>query len=173
MKPDEDDDVKEFAKKTWPNMYEESHDMLVMSTAMFFLGKMRKLAREGAMEDKKTANRILEVPITIHEIMEAIDANRDVIHELEGSTDFGEKEGMARVSLHKQMLKSSMRASFVGSASGPNPEQTWQMIDFVDERAEKELVYAIAIDDKNKRVVVAFRGSVTKKGLEKELGLSA
>lgn len=145
-------------KKEWPNMYDEAHDMIIISSAMFFLSKMRRLAREGKMPDETTAAPLMELPITIEEISNALDANEDVICDVEGATDFGEKLGIRRVKLHAQMLRTSLRATLLHD---PNPDQTWQIIDFADENPDKGLVYSIAVDDDNKRIVVPFRGSMT------------
>mmetsp|Transcript_28025 Transcript_28025/g.41385 ORF Transcript_28025/g.41385 Transcript_28025/m.41385 type:complete len:318 (+) Transcript_28025:33-986(+) len=146
--------------KEWPNMYDEAHDMVIIASAMFFLSKMRILAKAGKLPDQETADSLLELPITTEDIINAMEskANKDVICEVEGETDFGLKLGMERLQLHRQMLLTSMRGTFIND---PNPKQTWQIINFADENPDKGLVYSIAVDDANKRIVVAFRGSLS------------
>uniref|UniRef100_A0A7S4IEQ4 Uncharacterized protein n=1 Tax=Odontella aurita TaxID=265563 RepID=A0A7S4IEQ4_9STRA len=123
---------------------------------------MRNLARKGKMPDKETAGAIMTTPVTIDEIVAATEANRDVIDEIEGDTDFGAKSELARVDLHKRMMKTSLRQTFA-ALGDLNPTQTWRVTKYIDDNQFKELVYAICVDDMQKRITVAFRGSETKK----------
>ena len=50
----------------------------------------------------------------------------------------------------------------LGGAGGVAKSPTWKIVDYSDEQSEQELVYAIAIDDVQKRVIVGFRASVTR-----------
>jgi len=147
----------EDEKKQWPNLWEESHDMMVIATAMFFLGKMRKLGRDGKLIDAATAEGIQTTPITSDDIVNAIEANREVVDELEGTADFGQKLKMPRVDLHAQMLHTSLRQSM--AVSSP----TWRLLEYNDEHAEDGLVYGIAVDDVRRRVIVPFRGTESAK----------
>lgn len=163
-------------------LYDEAYDMTVLACATHILGKMRPLAREDAARDEAEAGggdgdgngdkakkqrrnfgkgkgaALLSFPVTPRQIDDAIAARGEgAVSFLDGDADFGRKRW-------SQVNRGMLRPTLLEAAeSRDNPPQTWEIVEYGDERAQKELVYSIAVDDVRRRVVVGFRASVTTK----------
>lgn len=134
----------------WPNLFQEADEMLLVSLLIYPFTKLRQLARDGSV----SAQNILNLPITAHQAIEAVEQNATALKEQMG----GEDVNMCRAalkSLHEryEMTEEGVEITY----------QSAELVAYGDEKNEEELVYAIGVDRRRNRVTVAFRGSVTQK----------
>jgi predicted lipase len=134
----------------WPNLFEEADEMLLVSLLIYPFTKLRQLARNGSL----SAENILDLPITAREAIQAVEQNANILTKVIGDEDVNMCRA-ALQSLHEryEMTEEGVEISF----------QRAELVAYGDEKSEEELVYAIGVDLRRKRVTVAFRGSVTQK----------
>jgi predicted lipase len=134
----------------WPNLFQEADEMLLVSLLVYPFTKLRQLARDGSV----SAQNILDLPITALQAIEAVEQNATALKEQMGDEDVNMCRA-ALQSLHEryEMTEEGVEISY----------QSAELVAYGDEKSEEELVYAIGIDRRRKRVTVAFRGSVTQK----------
>ena len=109
-------------------------------------------------KQKKIQNQsILNLPITLSDALQVIQENYEAIKEEEEAASRHEMTLSALQSIQER-YKSGNMTSWFGRPKNIEPAT---LIAFGDEKPEKELVYAVAIDHLRKRITVAFRGSVT------------
>lgn len=166
---------------TYPNLFQEADELLVVALLMYTFTDLRKLARQG----KLGANpAILNLPITLETALNNVEENLEAIqaeeagHEMalaalqsiQDRYDTATDNTAAETQQQKQQQDHSSSAA-ASPASWFNPfklartnhknTEPATVTAFGDENADKELVYAVGIDHVRKRITVAFRGSVT------------
>jgi predicted lipase len=134
----------------WPNLFQEADEMLLVSLLIYPFTKLRQLARDGSV----SAQNILNLPITAQQAIEAVEQNANALKEQMGDEDVNMCRA-ALQSLHEryEMTEEGIEITY----------QSAELVAYGDEKSEEELVYAIGVDRRRKRVTVAFRGSVTQK----------
>ncbi len=159
-----------------PTLYDDCMEMWEMGTMMFFLSKMRNLARTNELfvnaeheqilafqeihknnkEEKGRARvfksaeskplRVLRESVSLSEIVETMQECSSAIKDVEGLLP----NGVQRVDFHIELME-RMR-----SRGG---DRAYELVHFDDFREQEEIVPAIIIDNYRKQVIVAFRGS--------------
>lgn len=151
-----------------PNLYNETREMLEYTTLMFFLSKVRNLARDQKLHPitkkkfetpfKKDENDVevecsfkeffrrededcvLNKTVKISEIYEVIQSCHDVVRDDDANTD-----------LHLQMMRTMMNRA---------GDDAYEVAVFDDSREDTESVGGIIVDKFRKHIVVAFRASM-------------
>jgi len=133
----------------WPSLYDEADDMLDNSMLMYPVAQLRKLARTDPTKfDDPEA--VLKEPITASEILVLLEENSQLIDET-----LGEEKS--------NVVEDAIEAIVQRQKKGKNHTLSKAtLLQFGDDNAQEELVYAIGIDRTKKRITVCFRGSTTK-----------
>lgn len=159
-----------------PNLYEECMMMWQISSMMFFLSKIRNLARNKELfnDNRNLRNRgksssdnleeflqdssekvylaedkqhcCLGQNVKISDIIATMKCSYDIIKEIEGKLD----DGSQRIDFHIQIMEN------IHARCG---DDKFEIVYFDDEHQDKEIVAAIIIDHIFKKVIIAFRGS--------------
>jgi len=137
-----------------PSVYEEAEAALHSSLWMYLASDLRQLAREGKLAgDEEAINNILSLPATSDDLLSVFDSNQDRIRELACTSYrdlyYAALEAWIRMDQQQQQL------------SGSQPQQS-ELLVLDDDNADTECVYSVSVlHAPARRVVVAFRGSVT------------
>ena len=132
----------------YPTLYEEADDMLDISMLMYPLASLRKRAREDpSFFPENDAETILKEPITVRELHEAIDRNKDRFGEIMDNEELAAINNAIGAIVERQVT------------NGPKSRCIIRQVG--DDNSREELVYAILVDHALKRVIVVFRGSAT------------
>ena len=127
------DEVETGGNKSAPSLYREARDMLEHCAMTYTIAEYRDW----------TKTQVSSLPWSGDELIALMTETRD---------QFVEKyigDGEERVELISEILHRW------------KAEQA-QLVQFIDEHAETELVYAIWVESSQQRIVLGFRGSVTK-----------
>jgi Lipase (class 3) len=135
-----------------PSVYEEAFEMLSASLLIYTFADLRKLARDGKIECKD----LMQQPISVKQVMEAIRTHRKVLEE-RANMDHGELE--AQLKALKHILKTQQSSVVRRILRGKKKESV--LAHFHDETSTQGMVYGIAVDHIRRRITVIFRGSVT------------
>merc|ERR1719223_353706 len=106
---------------------------------IYTFAELRELARSGAAN---SSIENLEAPMTAEKMIEMIALNKDALIATGNYKNLDNK----LADLQKKHVKRRGMPS---------------LVEFVDNKANKEMVHAITINDSKKRITVVFRGSVT------------
>lgn len=141
----------------YPTLYEECDEMLQACILVYPMADLRRLVREGVIED--TDGMILKLPLTATQVIQAVEKYKDVLVD---TNAFGQE-------FHVDILKAvEERQMYTVREKGASPEihddnlESSILVAFDDEFEKEELVYAIAVNPVRKRITVVFRGSITK-----------
>jgi hypothetical protein len=124
---------------TFPNLYQETNDMLQACVLVYPMAELRRLAREGMLKD---APHILQLPQTATQVLQAVNTHE---HVLLGTGAF---DNYFQFDILKKVQKQHDNNS--------------QLVAFDDEFQQHEVVYAICVNPLHKRITVIFRGSTTQ-----------
>lgn len=145
----------------YPTLYEEADEMLQAALVIYPFTFLRKLAREGKIEKDKDI--LLSLPLSSKKAMYLIEQNEETLNELllQDEIEIVQSAIKSIHERHKAMnTESSSWFSFSASSSTKN-DVSPIVVAYGDEKSEEELVYAVGIENRRKRITVAFRGSVT------------
>ena len=148
----------------YPNLFQEADEMTVVALLLYIMTDMRALAKTDQLAHGP--ERILTLPTTLEATLTCIEENVEL---LKAKTDHemaleALKSIQQRFDLHQQEAASNSTKSWFnpfGAAAKATGTAPAQLVAFGDDQADKELVYAIAVDPVRKRITVGFRGSVT------------
>ena len=163
---------------TYPNLYQEADELLLVALLMYTFTDLRALARrQGKL--LTTPAPILNLPITLEAALNHIEENRQAIQAEEAGHEMT-LAAMQSIQDRYETASLASPASSAGSNNTTNSESTTSWFNpfkfarthhkhlepatltaFGDDNADKELVYAVGIDHFRRRITVAFRGSVT------------
>jgi hypothetical protein len=144
-----------LSSSNWPNMLEESIDMLQGSILIYALADIRQLARKGMLAgDAEAIKKITTTPVSADDIIQVVRENADTLHKV-----FGEESVSIYLSSLEHIRESIRRQSV--SLDGEAIFASAKVVVFDDENSDSELVYGIFVNSARKRITVAFRGSVT------------
>jgi hypothetical protein len=145
-----------LSSSDWPNMLEESMDMLHGSILIYAFADIRQLARKGMLVgDPEAIKKITTTPIAADDIIQVVCENTDTLWKV-----FGE-EAVSYYLSSLEHIRESIRRQSVSPHDGETFFVSAKVIVFDDEISDSELVYGISINTARKRITVAFRGSVT------------
>ena len=145
----------------FPNLYEEADEMLVVAMLMYIMTELRTMAKQKRLQHG--AERILNLPTTLEAVICCIEENYDAIRQQAADHEMALQ---ALKSIQERFQKHSASSAASSSWINPfanttTPQHQAQLTAFGDEQPDKELVYAVAVDNCRRRITVAFRGSVT------------
>jgi hypothetical protein len=146
----------------YPCVYHEAGEMLSVAMLIYVMTDLRILAKQNQLE--RGPERILDLPTTVEATIRCIEDNSEQI--VKKQSEGHEMALMALNSLEERFgnqTMSSSRSWLTGNLFGKrsDAEEEARLEVFGDDKPDKELVYAIAINPKRKRITVAFRGSVS------------
>jgi hypothetical protein len=142
------------------NLYEEAHDMLLIAFLMFCVPDIRAMARQDLLEgDKERIQRILNLPATIEDVAIVYEDNIELLTK----ECFKDEK---RAEMYKDTL--SLKKFDLDDETKKKISRNIFMIHFEDSNEEDECVYCISLNNASKRVVISFRGSVTKKDFRQD-----
>lgn len=138
-------------------VFEEVDEMLDASSMIYAFAQLRHLSREGQLPSS-----LLDLPIAVNDAARVICENVEAIKASLGDND---------ANMVVDVLRGMEQKSKVGCALGPRGINDFissgsniaTLEVFGDNSSLEELVYAIAVNPKRKRITVTFRGSVTSK----------
>lgn len=133
----------------WPNVYDEAVDMLMHSIMAYGVADFNKLVRTGKLEAKQSP---LPQPLSV--VVSESSACINQLKELTDEASFQLYVGAMAIVTDKYLK--------LGEAQETDDIDC---IFFDDENSEKELVYGISVNNKEKQIIVSFRGSVTLRDL--------
>lgn len=134
--------------RAWPNLYDEAVDMLMLSIMAYGVATINKLIRDGKL-----------VGVTIPELPQPLSV---IMNEsAKGGDQFKELLDPASFELYAYAMQIVMDKYLALRQVNQEDEDDVHAIYFGDENSEKELVYGISANNKEKRLTVTFRGSVT------------
>lgn len=134
--------------RAWPNVYDEAVDMLMLSIMAYGVAAINKLIRDGKLVGVTKP----ELPQPLSVIMNESAKSVDQFKELVDPASF-ELYAYAMNIVTDKYLKLRQ--------ANQEDEDDVHAIYFGDENSERELVYGITANNKEKRLTVTFRGSVT------------
>ena len=108
---------------------------------------LRILARKGLLSDEEDAQRILNTPFSVEDMIDIVLKNKDTMSK-EFEDDPGVPFHITLTELYKEKFK-------LGHES--------DIVVFEDTKTESELVYGIVVNRHRKRTAITFRGSVSKR----------
>ena len=153
---------------TYPNLFQEADEMLVVALLMYIMTDLRAMAKQKQL--KHGPERILNLPTTLEATLACIEENAEQMRQEEESSPSSHHEmALAALKSIQERFETSSSQQGVVNTTWLNPFgaarkkgfEPATLIAFGDEKADKELVYAVAVDPLRKRITVAFRGSVT------------
>lgn len=127
----------------WPDLFSEICEMLDICILHYPLVDIRVLARRGKL-DELAAQKALSLPQTYSQLLSVVTTN---------------KIETAETSLKSQFYLSALQAADTKSRKQTMPTTIVAVDDLYE---QKELVYSLQLDHHRKRIIVCFRGSVTK-----------
>lgn len=148
----------------YPSLFQEADEMLLVSLLMYIMTDLRAMAKQKRLQHGP--ERIVDLPATLEATLSCIEDNADQLRQEQEAED------------HEMALTAfkSIRERFETASSSSSQHNVWlnpfgmarkegfapaALVAFGDEKPDKELVYAVAVDPSRKRITVAFRGSVT------------
>ena len=133
-----------------PTMFDEVSDFLAVSILTYGLADFRKLIRDGKITPR---GGNFGLPITLSDAAHLLAIHLDDIrHEL------------APASFNVYMAGANLVVDKLLQPRIKDDEEAMLMV-FDDERSERELVFCIEVNSKERRITVSFRGSVTLRDL--------
>jgi len=139
---DEDEPISPFVKYesdgyVWPDLYSEIDEIMECCVLLNPLVELRRLARQGTLPQ----DEIMRLPLQHAEVMQVVEKHKQKLVDL--ADDF----------TLKALVAAKERAETYLSAT--------TIVALDDEFEKEELVYAVHVCERRKRVTVCFRGSVT------------
>ncbi len=122
-----------------PSLYGDCREMMEYSILMFFLSKIRNLARSDKITGKPREN-VLKRSVRISDIYSTVLSCYDVINEDDPKTD-----------LHIEIMRTMIDRG---------GDDAYEVAVFDDSKQDKESVFAIIIDHYRRELVVGFRGTM-------------
>lgn len=124
---------------TFPNLYQETNDMLQASVLVYPMAELRRLAREGILED---VPHILQLPQTATQVLQAVNTHENVL-------------------LGTGALDNYFQFDILKNVQKQHDNKT-QLVAFDDEFQQHELVYAICFNPLHKRITVRIWRNTTR-----------
>ena len=153
-----------------PSVHDEALEMLTGSLLIYIFADLRHMAREGIIDQAD----LLQDPIALHQVVTAIDNNKEALAERAIEHEvIGEKMQALR-DIHAQQqqqqadpeapthIQQVLQGGAVANSGGLEPSQESVLAQFHDETTTQGVVYGIAVNHLRKRVTIIFRGSVTQ-----------
>lgn len=131
----------------WPNLFAETCEMALCSIFVFALADLRRLARNKQLQDSTQEEEILRLPMAVTRMHELWVQNQ---------------EALRRARLKSSDFATLLEPYFFGEMPRYDREATSVRI-VGDENASNECVYVIGTNSARKRIILAFRGSITIK----------
>lgn len=140
---DEDEPLSPFVKYEadgfiFPDLYSEIDEMMECCVLLYPLVELRRLARQGRLPQEK----IMLLPLQHAEVIQIVEKYKQKI--MDDVDDL------------------SLQALVVAKERGETHVTPTSIIAIDDEFEKEELVYAVHVCERRKRVTVCFRGSVTE-----------
>lgn len=129
------------------DLYTEIDELLDSALLMYPIAYLRGFAKKGELPKE-----FLELPMSAIRLEELINKNMDMVSEKLDSTESELQMDALRTIVARQETKKGSNSNAVCR-------------EFQDDESNKELVYSVRTDPARNRVIVAFRGSITKKDL--------
>lgn len=143
----------------WPSLYDELDECIEACVLIYPLAELRRMARAKEVEDPK---KILSLPLTHSKIMKFVEENREKLSDTKFADDFY-LNILAAAEDRNMMAKSTNEGNNREEKQNFHREvASSSIIAFDDEFEKEELVYAIEVSHKRKRITVCFRGSSSK-----------
>lgn len=140
--------VSPLERRQWQNMFEEASDLLAVSILIYGIAECRKLVRLGKMTLQAPK---LSLPVSIADAAHQLALHLDQIKRL-----------LEPESFHLYMTgTNAIVDKYMAIAVASDDTDPSMIVVFDDENEERELVYSIQVNTKQRRITVAFRGSVT------------
>ena len=172
----------------FPNVFDESKDMLLSAILMYGLVDLRQLARDDPHQQKThqqppdndddRMQPLLELPISAKEVVRLVARHRP---EIEASSRIGKDatqlylnvlDGIQATSSSRELevdFRSAMTTNHNNNNNTDNDTAKTSpvLVDFSivavqDDHVDQELVYAICVDTARRRITVLFRGCSTR-----------
>jgi len=154
----------------YPNLYEEADEMLQTSLLIYSIADLRSLAKDPKIKDKlKAPENILDMPLSIRTCLQALENNYVVMKECLGEVDHINTINSLHI-IHARFRFQKHHSMTDGSIEVEEVEP--MLTYFGDENSDSDIVYAVGINQRRKRITVAFRGSVTSTDFQKDAKIS-
>ena len=150
-----------------PSIYDEALEMLTAALFIYIFAALREMAREGVIDSQG----LLQEPIGVQTVVDAIQRNKEKLEERAiKHEEIGEKL-MALKSIHEQQqnaqedpkapthIQQVLQGGTVASAAGLAQSKESALVKFQDEKTTQGVVYGIALNHLRKRITVVFRGT--------------
>jgi hypothetical protein len=140
---------------TYRSLGDEVKDSLFGSLLTYFFAELRNLAKQGKLEgEPEVLETIMNLPIRAEDLLGLVDVYTRNAGKLE------ENEQMI-VSALMHVIENNIRKQRESIIQLPSDQSVAEILVYDDDYQDSQCVYLIAISRVQKRVVVAFRGSVT------------
>lgn len=135
----------------YPNLFDESRDMLLASTLVYVFANLRNLGRQSLLSQDDW-NTIKSLPLSPQQVMKVVKNNGELLHKDPQHVDF-----------YISALDYIQSKHMISSDEQDTSDPAVRLVVFQDENNTEEMVYAITVNTIRKRIVVSFRGSITVK----------
>jgi hypothetical protein len=144
----------------WPNLFDETYEMLLASIMVYGVMDLRTLARTGLLRNTSHTQSLLELPIPASDIVRLVSQNRDALYDEIGqdATELylsafdslvDPPDTSFEVELHPLSGETSILLNSV------------EIVVVDDEDSNTELVYGICVNTVKKQITLIFRGCTT------------
>jgi len=142
-----------------PSIYEEAMEMLTLALLIYTFADLRKMAREGEIQ----SDELLQHPIAIAHVIEAIHTHKGALQRRARGTDHDDLasrlQALQDIQSQQKGASSILGGIFCKKASASSE---LVLTHFHDEKSTQGMVYGITVNHIKRRVSVVFRGSVTQ-----------
>jgi hypothetical protein len=144
----------------WPNLYEESYEMNLVSIIFYGLIDLRNLARKDQLtaSDPTDIEALLQLPITADRIVRMVARNRERIIQF-----IGEENTEAYVKAFDAIVGDESLELEFDPETGKSALVSFDVVKVDDIHQDEELVYGVCVDSARKRITVVFRGCSTRR----------
>jgi hypothetical protein len=131
---------------------DEAKDCMQVSLFTYFFADLRDLAKQGKLAGEPAAlDKIMNLPIRAEDILGLVDVYSRNAGELK---EYEQNIVTALMHVRDRNIRASRRRL-------PSDESIAEVVVYADDDQDTKCVYLIAVSRIHKRVIVAFRGSVT------------
>lgn len=147
--------------ESWPNLFEETYEMLLASIVVYGVMDLRTLARKGLLNNSFHTQQLLDLPISASDIVQLVSQNRDALND-----EIGQDSTELYLSAFDNLVypQDSFEVELDSLSGGTRILlNSVEIVMVDDENSDTELVYGICVNSIKKQITVIFRGCTTTK----------
>lgn len=141
----------------WPNVFDETYEMLLASIMLYGVVDLRTLANKGLIS-QGAGEALLELPISATDIVRLVSQNRQVIQE-----QIGEESTKLYLSAFDSIQEENALELELNADTGQVILASFDIVVVGDDNMKTELVYGICVNSARQQIAVIFRGCTTRK----------